>query len=90
MALLYLYYWLGYLYTRGKLVKQDYVKAFEYYQQGCEQEDNISCLQMGYAYCDGEGVRQDFAKAKELYGKACDLGNQFGCDDYKKLQQKGY
>lgn len=45
---------------------------------------------MGYAYCDGEGVRQDFAKAKELYGKACDLGNQFGCDDYKKLQQKGY
>lgn len=84
------YYWLGYLYIKGRLIQQDYVKAFEYFQKGCEQEDDNSCFEMGYAYYEGNGVKQDFTKAKKFYGKACDLGHQTSCNEYKKLQQKGY
>ncbi len=79
------YYFLGKLYT-----KQDDTKVFEYFQKGCEQEDDNSCFEMGYAYYEGNGVKQDFTKAKKFYGKACDLGHQTSCNEYKKLQQKGY
>ena len=41
-------------------------------------------------YGNGEGVRQDYKKAKEWFGKACDNGSQVGCDEYKKLNEKGH
>ena len=45
---------------------------------------------LGALYYGGEGVKKNLSKAKELYGKACDFGNQKGCDEYKKLKEKGY
>ena len=45
---------------------------------------------LGFSYKYGQGVRQNFSTAKEYYGKACDLGLQLGCDDYRKLNEKGY
>nr|WP_314734839.1 Sel1 repeat protein [uncultured Campylobacter sp.] len=39
---------------------------------------------------NGQGIGQNFSTAKEYYGKACDLGLQLGCDDYRKLNEKGY
>ena len=32
----------------------------------------------------------DLKIAKKLFGEACDGGEQMGCDNYKKLNQKGY
>ena len=59
----------------------------------------ISGINIGY---DEEGFNKDplstnlkslkkhIQKAKEFYGIACDLGEQDGCDEYKKLNEKGY
>jgi len=41
-------------------------------------------------YKNGLGVRQDLGIAKEWYGKACDNGEQEGCDEYRKLNERGY
>ena len=69
------HYWLGRLYT----VKQDYAKAFECYQKGCEQEDNVSCFKVGYAYYEGYGVKQDFIKSKEIFERLCEKDDAIGC-----------
>lgn len=45
---------------------------------------------LGTLYAFGHGVRQDIHKAKEFFGQACDKGDQFGCDQYRKLNQQGY
>ncbi|WP_258403856.1 hypothetical protein [Moraxella ovis] len=45
---------------------------------------------MGALHHNGEGVRQNKSTAKEWFGKACELGNQDGCDAYRKLNQQGY
>ena len=48
------------------------------------------CYNLGFLYINGQGIGQNFSTAKEYYGKACDLGLQLGCDDYRKLNEKGY
>ena len=80
----------GVAYYRGDGVRRDFIKSKEIFESLCEKDYAPGCGMLGVQYELGQGVRQDFTKAKELYGKACDLGSQSGCDDYKKLQQKGY
>ncbi|MDR0467227.1 MAG: sel1 repeat family protein, partial [Campylobacteraceae bacterium] len=79
----------GYIYAEGDGVRQDYHKAFEYAKKGCSGKDAVSCLNLGTSYYNGQGVRQDKSQAKEYYGKACDLGEQNGCKEYAKLNERG-
>ena len=74
----------------GKGVKQDYKKAFEWYEKAATQGIAEAQNNLGVMYDDGYGVRQDKKIAKELYGKACDGGFQIACDNYKILNQEGY
>ena len=83
-------YNLGVLYDNGQGVKQNYHKAAELYQKACDGGDAGGCLVLGVLYENGQGVKQDFSTAKQYYGKACDLGLQLGCDDYRRLNEKGY
>ena len=109
-------------YDEGLGVRQDFVKAFHYYNKACDFGEGNSCGSAGFKYHIGEGVKQDvnyaiklytracelegsggcvllgviyrdakknLSKAKALFGKACDLGEQHGCDYYKKLNEKG-
>ena len=48
--------------------------------------DAKGCYRLGNLYREGEGVRQNDNKAMEFFGKACDLGEQKGCDAYKKMK----
>ena len=50
----------------------------------------MGCFGLGVLYENGKGIRQNFSTAKQYYSKACDLGLQLGCDDYRKLNEKGY
>ena len=68
---------LGFLYSKGQGVKQDYQQAKTYYEKACNLDEGL-------------GVRQDKRTAKEYYGKACDLGVQSSCDIYRKLNEQGY
>ena len=81
---------LGNSYQNGQGVNQDYQKAAQLYQKACDGGGAEGCYNLGVCYEDGQGVKQNFSTAKQYYGKACDLGLQLGCDDYKKLNKKGY
>lgn len=68
----------------------DYQKAAQLWQKACDGGEALSCGGLGDLYAEGKGVRQNFSTAKQYYGKACDLGLQVGCDNYRKLNEKGY
>ncbi|MBS9782421.1 MAG: sel1 repeat family protein [Arcobacter sp.] len=66
---------------------KNYMKMNEYLKKGCTAKDSLSCIGLAGAYEEGLGLRQNLDLAKEYYGKACDLGNQEGCDKYKRLNR---
>ena len=78
------------MYYNGQGLKQDYKKAFEWFEKAATQGVANAQYNLGIMYDNGEGVRQDKKRAKEWFGKACDGGYQKGCDKYKILNQQGY
>ena len=80
----------GLAYFYGKGVKKDLKTALKFFTKSCDLEYGGGCFMVGAFYHDGEVVKQNLSKAKELFGKACDLGEQYGCDKYKELKEKGY
>ena len=66
---------LGAIYYQGKGVRQDYVKARQWYEKAAEQGDSSSQFSMGYAYANGQGVSQDYAKALEWFKKSSNQDN---------------
>ena len=83
-------YNLGVMYENGYGVKQDYLKAKEWYEKAAAQGSLDAQFNLGVMYENGYGVKQDKRVAKKWFGEACDGGEQIGCDNYKKLNQKGY
>ena len=79
----------GLLYYTGLGVRQDYSKAFEFSLKAANKQVEASYLPVAVMYELGQGVRQDNKKAKDWYGKYCDSGNQLGCDEYRRLNEKG-
>ena len=70
--------------------KGDYQTAKTIYEELASKGNVGAQYNLGIMYGNGYGVKQDYLKAKEWFGKACDGGYQKGCDNYKKLNQKGY
>ena len=79
---------LGYLYQNGQGVRQDCQKVAQLYQKACDSGEIGGCLGLGALYENGQCIRQNFSIAKQYYGKVCDLGFQFGCDDYRRVNEK--
>ena len=79
---------LGVMYVNGEGVRQDYVKAREWYEKAAAQGNARAQLALGVMYVNGYGVRQDNVKAREWFGKACDNGSQIGCDGYRDLNNR--
>ena len=61
---------LGYHYSDGLVVQQDYSKAFYWYQKAANQGDKFGQFNIGYAYANGQGVLQDYSKALEWFKKS--------------------
>ena len=76
---------LGVMYQNGMGVRQDYYKAVKWYRIAADNHSANSRNNLGVMYENGTGVRQDYKIAKEWYGKACDIGDQKGCDNYRRL-----
>ena len=70
---------LGYAYSKGQGVKQDYSKANIYYEKACNLNDGNGCFNLGIFYAKGKGVNQDYKKANTYYEKACNLNYGGGC-----------
>ena len=81
---------LGLLYVNGQGVRQDYREAAKWTRKAAEQGYASAQFNLGVLYEQGQGVRQNKAVAKEWFGKACDNGDQKGCDQYRRLNEKGF
>lgn len=66
---------LGVIYSQGKGVRQDYSKAFYWYQKSADQGLSGAQVTLGISYHKGEGVRQDYSKALYWLRKAADQKN---------------
>ncbi len=81
----------GSIYYEGKGVRQDLVLARRMFQKAANKGDARGQGALGFFYEDGlGGLKRNRATAKELYGKACDKGYQYGCDEYRRLNERGY
>ena len=75
------------MYDNGRGVKQDYIKAVEWYQRAAEQGVADAQYNLGVMYYNGQGVKQDYIKAVEWYQKAAEQGHaeaQFNLDRLSK------
>lgn len=81
----------GSIYYEGKSVRQDLVLARKMFQKAANKGDARGQGALGFFYEDGlGGLKRNRATAKEWYGKACDKGLQDGCDEYRRLNERGY
>ncbi len=70
-------YYLGIIYQQ----REDYAKAREMYQYGCDRDHADAIQRMGQLYANGLGVEQDPHKARSLYEQAENLGSVFALRD---------
>jgi TPR repeat protein len=68
---------LGFMYTHGEGVPQDYAQAALWYRRAAEQGDASAQYVLGSLYTHGEGVPQDCAQAAVWFRKAADQGNRY-------------
>jgi len=54
---------LGFRYTSGDGVKQDYAEAVRWWRMAAEQGKADAQSSLGYMYDQGNGVQQDYAQA---------------------------
>lgn len=81
----------GWIYYEGKGVRQDLVLARKMFQKAARQGNIQGQGMLGFLYEEGlGGLRRNRATAKEWYGKVCDKGSQYGCDQYRRLNEQGY
>ena len=66
---------LGYEYTNGRGVPQDYAQAMEWYRKAADQGDAQAKYNLGSLYSNGQGVPQDSAQAAAWWRKAADQGH---------------
>lgn len=76
---------LGVMYESGIGFRQDYAKAFEWFDKAANQGLVQAEFNLGVMYANGTGVRQDDTKAIVLFQNACDKGLQEGCHAYQLL-----
>jgi TPR repeat protein len=66
---------LGWLYTNGQGVTQDYAQARYWYEKAATQGNQQAQVNLGTFYNQGHGVPQDYLKALVLFRLAADKGN---------------
>ena len=71
-------YSLGYMYSTGEGVPQDYAEAAVWYRRAAEQGDTSAQVNLGYMYDMGQGVAQDYAEAAVWYRRAAEQGDAAG------------
>ncbi|WP_019002798.1 tetratricopeptide repeat protein [Succinimonas amylolytica] len=71
---------LAHIYEAGKEVKQDYLKALDYYKKTCDLGDLAVCAFLAKTYINGEnGISKSNAEGLLYSEKACNLGDKDMC-----------
>lgn len=68
---------LGCRYDNGEGVKQDYAKAFAWYEKSTLQNHARAQYNLGWLYEAGKGIAQDYGKAFAWYEKSALQGNMY-------------
>jgi TPR repeat protein len=77
---------LGFCYSLGKGVKQDFEKAAYWYTKAAEQGHSDAQNQLASYYWDGTGVKRDREKAVYWWKEAAERGNPGARDTLRKIQ----
>ena len=64
------------MYSKSIGVKQDYIKAVEWYQKAAVQGNADAQYNLGTMYYTGRGVTRDYKQAKKWWRLAADQGNE--------------
>lgn len=65
------------MYSNGRGVATDNVKAVEWWRKGAENEHTGCMSNLGWAYLNGKGVQQDRNQAIHWLQKSSRLGNEY-------------
>lgn len=71
---------LGFAYSNGFGVTQDYTKAAQWHHMAADQGDSDAQHNLGYLYAGGRGVSLDFVQAHMWYNIAAALGSAGAAD----------
>lgn len=81
----------GAIYYDGQGVRQDLMLSRKMFQKAAKQGDARGQVALAMFYEDGlGGLKRNRSTAKEWYGKTCDQGFQAGCDEYRRLNERGH
>lgn len=67
-------YVLGYEYSTGESMQQDYAQAKDWYEKSALQGYPDAQFNLGMMYYQGQGIAQDYAQAKDWFEKAAAQG----------------
>lgn len=81
---------LGWMYTEGKGVTQDYREAARLYHLAANQGRAHAECGLGKLYAEGKGVTQDYVEARKRYQKAADRELACGQAGYGNLFLNGF
>lgn len=79
------------MYVVGVGVPQDFGKAYELFKETCDTAGQSKghagpgCFSIGLLYYTGNGVDRNVRLAKDYFAKSCELGNDIGCEYYRRL-----
>ena len=77
---------LGLLYMQGSGVAQNFAKAAQYFERGCNKDDGESCEQLGIMNIKGYGIGRNKARAIELFRKSARKGDRLSCSCKKAMK----
>lgn len=70
---------LGFLYSRGMGMDQDFGEALRFFKLGCDGGSAEGCRNLGLLYRNGEGTSTDLVVARRYLQQACDGGYEKAC-----------
>ncbi len=81
---------IGYMYSNGQGVSQDYAEAFRWYRRAAEQGNALGQISLGIMYEAGQGVNQDYAEAVRWYRRAAEQGDAEGQSNLGNMYRIGW
>ena len=65
---------MGYLYSEGIGVEQDFFTAKRWFEKAADKGDKVALYNLGYLYYNGTGIEKDYNTAFELCLKSAEMG----------------
>ncbi len=79
---------LGYMYTNGKGVPQDYKEALKWYRLAADQGKASAQFNLALMYANGQGVPQEFIEAHKWFNLAGSAGSEKGAKQRDAVANK--